>query len=67
MDDQVTEAHYSNAHQIAKERRFSYLSYCNHKKHQSVIRYSRIYQFNGVNELDMEGRVQLVNMMTAIW
>lgn len=24
-----------------------------------------IYPFNGVNELDMEGRVQLVNMMTA--
>lgn len=43
-DGQRTEAHYGNAHPIAKERRFSYLSYSNHKKNinQTVIRYSMI-------------------------
>lgn len=41
--DQVTEAHYSNDHLIVKERRFfSYLSYSNHEKHQTDIRYSMI-------------------------
>lgn len=42
-DDQVTDAHDSNVHLIAKERRFSRLSWSYHVKHQTPIRYSMIW------------------------
>lgn len=56
-NDQSTEAYHSNAHPTGQERRFIHF----HLLPPTNIRYSPIEQLNGVNESDMEGRVQLAN------